>query len=76
MLAGKILTDYKNLFSPHDLKKYDTIILLISKMNKCNSIFSLSTRITKKLLNITRKKRKSMIEFLCRLKVNSIVLKH
>ena len=39
-------------------------------------IFSLTTRTTKKLLNITRKKkRKSMIKFLCWLKVNSIVLK-
>ena len=39
-------------------------------------IFSLTTGITKKLLNITRKKRKSMIKFLCWLKVNSIALKH
>ena len=40
-------------------------------------IFSLTTGITKKLLNITRKKkRKSMIKFLCWLKINSIVLKH
>ena len=39
-------------------------------------IFSLTTGITKKLLNITRKKRKSMIKFLCWLKVNSIVLTH
>ena len=38
--------------------------------------FSLTTRIVKKLLNITRKKRKSMIKFLCWLKVNSIALKH
>ena len=38
-------------------------------------IFSLTTGITKKLLNITRKKRKSMIKFLCWLKVNSIALK-
>ena len=38
-------------------------------------IFSLTTGITKKLLNITRKKRKSMIKFLCWLKVNSIPLK-
>ena len=37
-------------------------------------IFSLTTGIVKKLLNITRKKRKSMIKFLCWLKVNSIVL--
>ena len=27
MLAGKKLTDYKNLFSPHDFKKSDNIIL-------------------------------------------------
>ena len=39
-------------------------------------IFSLTTEITKKLLNIIRKKKKSMINFLCRLKVNSVALKH
>ena len=40
-------------------------------------IFSLATGITKKSLNIARKKkRKSMIKFLCWLKVNSIVLTH
>ena len=39
-------------------------------------IFSLSIGITKKVLNITSKKKKSMIKFLCWLKVNSIVLKH
>ena len=39
------------------------------------SVFSLTTRIVKKLLNIKRKKRKSMTKFLCWLKVNSIVLK-
>ena len=38
--------------------------------------FSLTTGITKKLLNITRKKRKSMIKFFCWLKVNSTALKH
>ena len=38
--------------------------------------FPLTTGIIKKLLNITRKKRKSMIKFLCSLKVNSIALKH
>ena len=27
MLAGKKLTDYANLFSPHDFKKSDHIIL-------------------------------------------------
>ena len=38
--------------------------------------FSLTTGIDKKLLNITRKKRKNMIKFLCWLKVNLIALKH
>ena len=38
-------------------------------------IFSLTTGIVKKLLNITRKKRKSMIKFLCWLKVNLIAWK-
>ena len=38
-------------------------------------IFSLATGIVKKLLNITRKKRKSMIKFLCWLKVNLIAWK-
>ena len=40
-------------------------------------IFSLSTGIIKKLLNITRKKkRKSTIKFLCWLKIKSIILTH
>ena len=39
-------------------------------------LFSVTTEIVKKLLNMTRKKRKSMIKFLCWLKVNSIVLTH
>ena len=40
-------------------------------------IFSLTTGIIKKLLNIARKKkRKSTIKFLCWLKVNSIALTH
>ena len=40
-------------------------------------IFSLTTGIIKKLLNLTTtKKRKSMIKFLCWLKVNSTVLTH
>ena len=38
--------------------------------------FSLTRGIVKKLLNITRKKRKSIIKFLCWLKVNLIALKH
>ena len=38
--------------------------------------FSLTTGIVKKLLNITRKKGKNMIKFLCWLKVNLIALKH
>ena len=37
MLAGKKLTDYTNLFSPHDFKKNDHIILSYFK-NECNSI--------------------------------------
>ena len=37
--------------------------------------FSLIAGIFKKLLNITRKNRKSMIKLLCWLKVNSIALK-
>ena len=37
--------------------------------------FSLTTGIIKKLLSITRTKRKSMIRFLCCLKVNSMALK-
>ena len=40
-------------------------------------IFSLTTGIVKKLLNITRKKKgKGIIKFSCWLKVNSIVLTH
>ena len=39
-------------------------------------IFSLTTKIVKKLLNITRNKKKIMIKFLCWLKVNSIALRH
>ena len=38
--------------------------------------FSLTIEMIKKLLNITRKKRKIIIRFLCWLKVNSIALKH
>ena len=37
--------------------------------------FSLTTGMVKKLLNITRNKKKSMAKFLCWLKVNSITLK-
>ena len=36
MIIGKKLTDYTNLFSPHDFKKNDDIIL--SKTNESNSI--------------------------------------
>ena len=39
-------------------------------------IFSLATGLAKKLLDRTRKKRKKNIQFLCQLKVNSIVLIH
>ena len=38
MLAGEKLTDYTNLFSPHDFKKNDNIICFISKVNKSNFI--------------------------------------
>ena len=37
MLAGKKLTDYTNLFSPHDFKKNNKFCH-ISKMDKSNSI--------------------------------------
>ena len=39
-------------------------------------IFSLTTGIVTRLLNITRTKRENMIKLLCWLKVNSIALKH
>ena len=39
-------------------------------------LFFSINRIVKKLLNITRNKKKKMIKFLCWLKVNSIALKH
>ena len=39
-------------------------------------IFSLTTGTVKKLVNITRKKRKNMIKFLCWIKLNLIALKH
>ena len=39
-------------------------------------IFSVTTGIVTKLLKIIRNKKKSMIKFLCWLKVNSIALKH
>ena len=39
-------------------------------------LFSLTTGMVKKLLNMTRNKKKSMIKFLCWLKINSIALKH
>ena len=39
-------------------------------------IFSITTGIIKKLLNITRNKKKNIIKFLCWLKVNLITLKH
>ena len=39
-------------------------------------IFSLTTRIIKKVLNITRYKTKKHVKFLCWLKVNLMVLKH
>ena len=39
-------------------------------------IFSVTAGIVKNLLNITRNKKKSMIKFLCWLKVNLIALRH
>ena len=53
----------------------DKVLIVLSASPSFTLIFSLTTGITKKLLNITRKKRKSMIKFLCWLKVNSIALK-
>ena len=44
MLTGKKLTDYTNLFSPHDLKKAIIQFCLISKMNEYNSIESNSLK--------------------------------
>ena len=38
MLAAKKLTDYTKLFSPHNFKKNDNIILSYFENNKCNSI--------------------------------------
>ena len=38
ILAGKKLTDFTNLFSPHDFEKNDNIILSYFKMNESNSI--------------------------------------
>ena len=34
MLAGKNLTNFRNMFSTHDFKQNDHVILLISKMNE------------------------------------------
>ena len=38
ILAGKKLTDFTNMFSPHDFEKNDNIILSYFKMNESNSI--------------------------------------
>ena len=38
MLAGKKLTDYTNLFSPHDFKKIDSIILSYFKNEAIDKI--------------------------------------
>ena len=38
ILAGKKLTDFRNMFSPHDFEKNDNIILSYFKMNESNSI--------------------------------------
>ena len=40
MLASKTLTDYTDLFSPHDLKKKKNNNIILSKMNKSNFIES------------------------------------
>ena len=58
MLADKKLTDFTNLFSPYDFDKNEVSASF-------TLIFSLSTGVIKKLLNITRNKRQSMIKFLC-----------
>ena len=56
------------------------ITIVGSPVGKASTIltlfFSLTTGIVKKLLNITSKKRKNVIKFLCWLKVNLIALKH
>ena len=56
------------------------ITIVGSPVGKASTIltlfFSLTTGIVKKLLNITSKKRKNMIKFLCWLKVNLIALKY
>ena len=38
ILAGKKLTDFTNMFSPHDFEKNDNIILSYFKMNESNFI--------------------------------------
>ena len=38
ILAGKKLTDFTNMFSPHDFEKNNNIILSYFKMNESNSI--------------------------------------
>ena len=38
MLAGKKLTEYTNLFCPHDFKKNDNIILSYFKNNSIEAI--------------------------------------
>ena len=48
MLADKKLTDYTNLFSPHDFKKNDNITFFISKMNESNSIEAINETILSK----------------------------
>ena len=54
MLAGKKLTDYTSLFSPHDFKKNDDIILSYFKMDKCNSSKIDKTNLTDLTKNCTR----------------------
>ena len=87
-LAGKKLTDFTNIFSPHDFEKNDRIILSYFNISFTSAvgapagiasasftlIFSLTTGIIKKLLSITRNKRKKhdKIIILAKSKLNSI----
>ena len=87
-LAGKKLTDFTNMFSPHDFEKNDRIILSYFNISftsvvgapvgiasaSFTLIFSLTTGIIKKLLSITRNKSKKhdKIIILAKSKFNSI----
>ena len=56
MFAGRILIDFTSLFSPHDFKKNDDIILsYFKKMNELNSTeFPLSDQIKCRLNEINK----------------------